>query len=215
VGSPARGAAFGRVVCSLPLVAVASALAVAWVALGAPGGALVFGVALGVAMGAIGAWGSPPWTSRWLGHAVEHTRRRRIALAVVAATAFAAAIVALSVTDQGSGRTALVMVTLAGAQVDVAMAAVAVRQWRFAPRRRTFDASVLTLAGCGLLVGYPVLGLDGRISSVVLLVVLLVPVLVVAWPLGALADRAALRRPRRRDHDREDQRMPESRNASA
>ena len=44
--------------------------------------------------------------------------------------------------------------------------------------------------------------------SVVLLVGLLAPVLAVAWPLGALADRGAR-------VDADDQRMPESRNASA
>ncbi len=104
------------------------------------------------------------------------------------------------------------MVALAVAEADVAMAAVAVRQWRFAPRRRALDATMLAVAGCGLLVGYPVLGLDGSVWSVVVLAALLVPTLIVAWPLGALAPaRPAPPSP----PDPEPQRMPESRSASA
>ncbi len=205
VGSRARGAAIERVVCSLPLVAVASALAVAWVELGSASGAVVFGATLGIAMGALAVWATPPWTSAWLAHLAERTRRRRAALAVAAVTAVGAAIVAVAVTGAASDRTTLVMIALAVAQTDVGMAAAAVRQWRFAPRRRARDAMVLAVAACGLLAGYPVLAIDGRVWSVVLLVGLLVPVLAVAWPLGALADRAVPRR--------DDQRMVESRPA--
>ena len=80
------------------------------------------------------------------------------------------------------------------------------------PRRRSLDATMLAVAGCGLLVGYPVLGLDGSVWSVVVLAALLVPTLIVAWPLGALAPaRPAPPSPR----DPERQRMPESRSASA
>ena len=202
VGCPARAVALERAAWSLPVVAAAAALAVAWAALGSPSGPVVFGASLGIAMGAVAVWASPPWTSRWLARLGEHARGRRVALAVVAALAVSGAITAVVITGRGSDRLALVMVALAGAEADVAMAAAAVRQWRFAPRRRLRDAVVLVVAGGGLLAAYPALGLDGLAWSVVVLVVLLAPVIAVAWPLGRIADRAA-------------RRTPEIRNASA
>jgi hypothetical protein len=202
VGSHTRGSALERAAWSLPVVAVAAPLAVAWAVLGSPVGAAVFGVVLGIAMGSVAAWASPPWTSRWLARLGEHRSGRRVVLSVVAILAAGGAIAAVALTETGRDRTALLMVVLAAAQADVAMAAAAVRQWRFAPRRRARDAALLVVAGGGLLAGYPVLGGDGRVWSVVLLVALLAVVLSVAWPLGALADRAA-------------QRMPERRSASA
>jgi hypothetical protein len=213
VGSRPRLPALARAAWSLPLVAVASALAVAWAALGARSGAVLFAIALGAALAAVVGWGAPPWTSRLLVHAVGGARGRRCLLAVTAAVACAAAIVAPTTTGAGASRTVMVMLGLAVAEAAVAMAALAVRQWRFAPRRRAFDATLLAVVGSGLLVVYPVLGLDGSVWSVGVLVVLLVPTLIVAWPLGVLAEAALPARPRRPDPD--PQRTPDSRNASA
>jgi len=209
VGSRPRGPELARVGWSLPLVAVASALAVAWAAAGARPGALLFAVALGGALAAVVWWGAPPWTSRALVDAVDRVRGRRVALAATAIMAVAAAMAVTVATGAGATRTVVVMLVLAGAEAVVAMAAVAVRQWRFAPRRRALDVTVLSVAGCGLLVGYPMLALDASAWSVVMLAALLAPTLIVAWPLGGLAARRAPRT------GPESQRMPKRRNASA
>jgi hypothetical protein len=214
--------ALARGAWSLPLVAVSAALAVAWGALGARAGSLLFAVALGGALTAVVWWGAPPWTSRMLARVIAGARGRRCALAASAIAACATAVVAVAATGTGETRTALVMLALAVAESVVAMAAVAVRQWRFVPRRRAFDGAVLVVIGCSLLFGYPVLGLDGRVWSAVVLIVLLVPAVIVAWPLGALAEAVVARPPAptepsdpRDPRDPDGQRMPESRSASA
>ena len=69
---------------------------------------------------------------------------------------------------------------------------------------------IAVVAALFVLVGYPMLALDASAWSVVVLAALLAPTLIVAWPLGGLAAR-----PAPRSTDRESQRMPESRNASA
>jgi hypothetical protein len=65
-----------------------------------------------------------------------------MALAALSACTVGAALVALLVVD---ARSHAGLVAAWGAQVAVASALIAVRQWRFAPRRRAVEATVLVI----------------------------------------------------------------------
>jgi hypothetical protein len=80
-------------------------------------------------------------------------------------------------------------VPLAGAVAAAltAVALIAVRQWRFDPRRRAVDATLeLAAAGAAVLV-YPSLALDGHGWALAVLLAALVISSLVAWPLALLA----------------------------
>jgi hypothetical protein len=189
LGGRDHGLALARAGWLVPVLAVAAALAVAWTVIGNATGAGLFAVCLAAALWAVAWWGAPPWASRWLRQLGTHRGGRRSVLIVTAVVSLGAAVGAL--TAEGRARNVLVALALAGAQSDVAMAAVAVRQWRFAPRRRAFAVVTLALATLVLTVAYTRLGFHGGGWSVVLLACVLAAVAGTAWPVGRLADRAA------------------------
>ena len=130
------------VLWSLPFLAGTACAAGVWATVGRVG-ALGFcvGVPLGIAIA--GAWGPAPWTSRVLIPRVSprfHTHRRA-ALLLAALGAVGAA--GFAVGAAGSARTGWALTSAALLETVVAMAALAVRFWRFAPRRRTVDVLVL------------------------------------------------------------------------
>ena len=175
------------VLWSLPFLAGAACAAGVWATVGRVG-ALGFcvGVPLGIAIA--GAWGPAPWTSRVLIPRVSprfHTHRRA-ALLLAALGAVGAAGFAVGAT--GNARTGWALTSAALLETVVAMAALAVRFWRFAPRRRTVDVLVLATSAFLSATVYLALALDGTTGSVPLAMVLVAAASFVAWPLAP--DRA-------------------------
>ncbi len=175
------------VLWSLPFLAGAACAAGVWATVGRVG-ALGFcvGVPLGIAIA--GAWGPAPWTSRVLIPRVSprfHTHRRA-ALLLAALGAVGAA--GFAVGAAGNTRTGWALTSAALLETVVAMAALAVRFWRFAPRRRTVDVLVLATSAFLSATVYLALALDGAIGSVPLAMLLVAAASFVAWPLAP--DRA-------------------------
>ena len=188
------------VLWSLPFLAGAACAAGVWATVGRVG-ALGFcvGVPLGIAIA--GAWGPAPWTSRVLIPRVSPRfhAHRRAALLLAALGAVGAA--GFAVGAAGSARTGWALTSAALLETVVAMAALAVRFWRFAPRRRTVDVLVLATSAFLSATVYLALALDGAIGSVPLAMVLVAAASFVAWPLApdrAPAARQRVRRARRR-----------------
>jgi hypothetical protein len=94
----------------------------------------------------------------------------------------------LAVGATGNARTGWALTSAALLETVVAMAALAVRFWRFAPRRRTVDVLVLATSAFLSATVYLALALDGTIGSVPLAMVLVAAASFVAWPLAP--DRA-------------------------
>jgi hypothetical protein len=157
---------WSRLLWSAPIVCAALALADTGDAVGTSGVAF-FGV--GLAAVAVGAslWGSPPWTSGVVGPWAARRAARwcQVALAAGSTLALGAAVTA-SITS--AGRAVLVPLAAAESAAVLAMAAVAVRQWRFAPARRRVDAVLVVTAACGVVLGYPVAAFAGDAWAVVL-----------------------------------------------
>jgi hypothetical protein len=149
-----------RAVWSLPFVAMAACLAAVWT----PAdrfGALVFcsGMALGIMTA--GAWGPLPWASRFAGPAAagwSPSARRHALFGLVLATV-AAAVGALAAS--GTVRIGLACATAALLELAAASAALAVRLWRFVPRRRIVELVAISVAAAMTLLVYLPLALDG------------------------------------------------------
>jgi hypothetical protein len=175
---------WSRLLWSAPLVCAALALAGTGVAIGTSG-VVCFGV--GLAALAVGAalWGSPPWTSGVVGlwAARRAVRWCRVALITSATVALGAAAVA-SVTS--AGRDVLVPLAAAASSAVLAMAAVAVRQWRFVPARRRVDAVLVVTAACVVVVGYPVVALAGDAWAILLMAAAVGIGVATAWPAARL-----------------------------
>jgi hypothetical protein len=103
-------------------------------------GASVFTLGMAGALVAAAAWGAPPWGSRHLGRwSTEHLdQHRRGLLALLVALMVFTLVASIGFDDR--------VIAVWPAQVLFAVALVAVRQWRFAPRRRWLEATAL-LAG--------------------------------------------------------------------
>jgi hypothetical protein len=146
-----------------------------------PPGAVVAIAATAVTVAAAVAWGAPPWRSRVLSARLADTPApsRRGAFAIAAVVAVAAS-GALAVSPPA--RDVLVLVAAAGAQADLAMAMLAVRQWRFAPRARVRGAAMLFVGSLSV-----VLALRATPAAVVAIVVgAVVASALAAWRLAGL-----------------------------
>ncbi|HEY7106921.1 MAG TPA: hypothetical protein VH986_10985 [Acidimicrobiia bacterium] len=180
-------ARWSRLLWTAPIVSAAIAFASVWFAIG-DGGAVVFVLALVVVAVAVSAWGAPPWNSRRLGPwSARWHGGRRAALAATALSSMACGVVALL----GPGwRDAWVGAAGGLAAGAVAMAAVGARQWRFAPRSRRRDASVLAVAALVALLVYPALALDRDVSSLAVLGAVLATSITIGLPIATRLDRA-------------------------
>ncbi len=126
---------------SLPLVAVAFAMACVWRTLG-PGGAAVFSVWLaGTALGAA-SWGSLPWKGRVLSQLSHRVllRSHRAVLVAGAIASATAAVVALAC-RAGDARTITAWFAIALGESVATATSLGVRQWRLAPRSRAVAAT--------------------------------------------------------------------------
>jgi len=172
---------------SLPFLACAACAAGGWATVGRVG-AVGFCAGIGAGIAIAGAWGPVPWTSRVLVPRLSprFLRHRRAALVVGALGAVGAAWSAAGAT--GDTRTGWALTAAALLEAVLAMAALAVRLWRFSPRRRMVDVVVLAASALLSSTVYLALALRGASGSVPLAVVLAAAASFVAWPLAP--DRA-------------------------
>jgi uncharacterized membrane protein len=161
--------------------------------------ALIGGLAMALPTAATGfadwlrlQWGSPPWRSRVLRRALRYRASPLVAvLLIVSVAAVVIAFVATATRDHALA-VACAWASVALGEAATAMAAMGVRQWRFAPRSRAVSLASL-LAVCVLLVAPVPALLTGRsVWGVILLVVLLTVVAIVARHPAARA-RAVVR----------------------
>jgi hypothetical protein len=174
----------GAVAWTLPLVGVASALAVGWAA-GDLAGAFLLVAGVVSAARAIADSGTPLWSSRRLGaSATGHGHRTRPLVVALTVLALAAAIA----TGAGAGDARIVLTSIAAAAAATlgAVAVTLARQWRFAPRRRVRDVTVALVGVVVATLVYPDRALAGDGWSVAILAMGLALALWVAWPLCGL-----------------------------
>jgi hypothetical protein len=114
---------------------------------------LVTGAFTGTLLAA--AWGPLPWSSRVVGRfAASHCAfTRRPTLVLVTAGPPTAVVVAI--VGDGTVRTTAALGAVALVELGAFAAALAVRMWRFAPRRRIVDLAVLTIAAIAAVVWLP------------------------------------------------------------
>jgi hypothetical protein len=179
---------WARLVWCVPVLTAALTCAECWRAVGAPGAPLFFAVGFGVLV--VGAtWGSPPWRSRFLGTwSDEHLgSRRRVLLVALAVASVTSMLVAVAVPAVETG--ALLAAALC-TEAALAAASIAVRQWRFAPRRRTVEGLIITAAAIAAATAAASIGPLPGAAVVFAIAVALIVALVVALPLDrALAKR--------------------------
>jgi hypothetical protein len=174
---------------SAPVLLVAALLAVAWAAVGVIGSAL-FGAGVALAVVGVAWWGAAPWGSRWLSRAMAGVAARwhRVAIgaAAVVVVSLAAATAAVS-----EGRATLALVTAAAVEIATAGALVAVRQWSFAPRRRSRALGIVSgVAVFAVLVYVPIAQADEP-AAIPLAVALIALLAGVVWPVARLLDAGA------------------------
>jgi hypothetical protein len=194
--APARRADVLRAAWSLPVVVAVVADAVAWRATGSDVAGLAFLTLVATTVRVVGRQSAPAWTSRASNRARTPAGGARVALTACALVACGLAGACLWVSDPAVPAA----LTVSATSIDVALAAGALRQWHFAPRRRLVDALVVALALGGVLGAVAPLAFAGRAGVVVAVVLVVLGMTAAAWPLAARADRAARR-----------QRRPESR----
>jgi hypothetical protein len=165
--------------------------AFAWRAIGIGGGVL-FVATLTAALAAVAAVGAVPWDGRIVGPWVarRHVRTQRSVLAALVVVALACSVAGVAVRSTGDLLVPIASVC-AGAVAAVAMNAV--RQWRFAPARRTGEAGAVLVSAVVAAAVYPRAGLDGRAGSVAILAAAVAVCAAVAWPLARRASTAATR----------------------
>jgi hypothetical protein len=171
----------GRLVWSIPICTASAFAAGLWREAGGRLWALAY-VGLAIAtLAVIAAWGAPPWGSRFLGpwSRVHLERRRRPLAAAIGSCTVAVLVVGVAVPTRW---TALSLLAASMGQGLLAIAAVAVRQWRFAPRRRAWEAAlVLTLAPTSAVVLAPTD--DLRVLWAGALLLTAAAATLIAWPL--------------------------------
>jgi hypothetical protein len=125
---------------ALPLVAFAAAVAA--------GTTFMPSLAAGVVVGVVAAaaWGPLPWSSRYVGPFASSWCSATRRPVLVLTTFGPSALVIVSVCVHGTVRASAAAGAVAVAELGVFAAALAVRLWRFAPRRRTFDVAALAIA---------------------------------------------------------------------
>jgi hypothetical protein len=125
------------------------------------------------------AWGPLPWRSRYVGRfaarSLASTRGPALVLAVVGANALTVAAVA----DES---TSLALLAVAALELGVFAAALAVRLWRFAPRRRMLDLTVLAAAAIGAIAVVLPCAEQGNIAAIPATLAISVGVTCVAAP---------------------------------
>ena len=191
-GSPRD--AWESVAWTAPLVLVAALLAPTWEVLGAPG-AVVFAAGVAGSLACVAWAGAPPWGSRFLGPVLGtrwRPRTRAVLLLLVVASVAGAAAATQVDTSRARGLCALVAASLA--ETAVALALVAVRQWRFAPAPRARSAVVLGVVTVLVVVAYIPPAFNGRGWSVAVLAGLLLVPTAIAWPVARLADSVGVAR---------------------
>jgi hypothetical protein len=136
---------------------------VAWGWVWRTGSVAAFVVAVVATLAGVVWWGTPPWRSRFLRAATAHLP----AGALVPVTALVA-LAAVTVAALGA-----VWVPIGLGESLVAVVAMGIRQWRFAPRARARDLATLLAVGALLLFAEPVLLEHHRTAGVAVLVLLL------------------------------------------
>ena len=195
----ARRRRAGRFLWGLPLVVVVAALGRVW-GFHSDAVGVVCTVAAIAAFAAAACFGALPWPSRVLSvWGARRSSRWRgaplVTAGLAAAVAAAVAVVGPSSTTQTAGFLAVAL-----AEAQVGMALLGVRQWRFAPRPRLVQtsvlasASVVVVAAAGLLTAGNVFGAVAVVAAVVATTAVALSIVDVGRPNG--------------------QRNPESRNAS-
>ena len=178
-----------------PLLAAAVAWALVWRSLGLGGGALFVGV-MSATCAATVWWGTPAWRSRVLRRAVGGMSARHIGtvLGIVAGVAVLTTVVGTAAHDRDLAR-CLAWISVGLGESAVAMAAMGVRQWRFAPRPRVVGLAGLLLATVVLASAVPALVVDGSAWAAALIIAVML--LVTALARGP-ADRARAASPNAR-----------------
>jgi hypothetical protein len=144
---PQVGSDFARLPWCVPVFAAAWLCAHAWRSIDGFGPPLFLAAGLAVLV-VVGAWGAPPWRSRYVGAWAEAclgSRRRPVLVLLVGA---GVASMLVGVVFSGVETAALVAAALC-TQATLAVAAVAVRQWRFVFRRRVAQVLIVMIAAIG------------------------------------------------------------------
>jgi hypothetical protein len=176
-----------RFLWAAPLVIAVAALGRV-AGIGTGGAAVVSGVVVVVAIMAAACFGALPWPSGGLGRWGARRRGtvRRFALATAAAVALGAVVVALG--GSGSSAHAAGFVAVAAAELEVGMALLAVRQWRFAPRPRAVQTATLTAASVAALAASGAIAAGELLGGAAIVVVVAVAT-VVGAPLARIGQR--------------------------
>jgi hypothetical protein len=177
-----------------PLLAAAVAWALVWRSLGLGGGAL-FVVVMVATFAAAVSWGTPAWRSRVLKIAIAGGSARHVGV-VLWITAGAAALVTAigAAAHDRELAAALAWVSVGMGESAVAMSAMGVRQWRFAPRPRAVGLAGLLLVTLVLASAVPTLVVDGSAWAAPLMIVSMLLVTAIARGPAARARAAAPRR---------------------
>lgn len=177
-----------------PLLAASVAWALVWRSLGLGGGALFVGV-MSATFAAAVWWGTPAWRSRVLARAVRGVSARRIGtvLWVIAGVTVLTTVVGTAAHDRDMAR-ALAWISVGLGESAVAMAAMGLRQWRFAPRPRAVGLAGLLLATVVLASAVPALVIDASAWATALVVAVMLLVTAIARGPAARA-RAASPKP--------------------
>jgi hypothetical protein len=176
------------VVWTLPLVALGAALGSAAHPFDGRG-ALAAAVAAGVALAAVATGGAPVWRSRRLARVVPSTGSAPSLAITLATLAAVGASVAVGVVDDHHAVWACVAV--ACVQVELGIVLALVRQWRFAPRRRAFDAASVVVASAAAVLATDALEAQKPWAFVLVAVTMLVGASVARPLLRITADRGA------------------------
>jgi hypothetical protein len=198
VGAPGTGflVATAAGVAYLAIVAITDrrswwsvALVLYAAAIGAAGAGGEVVVVAGIALAA--AWGPLPWRSRYVGafaaRRLASTRAPTAVLVVVGANALAIA----AIVDES---TALALLAVAALELGVFAVALAVRLWRFAPRRRILDLTFLAVAAIGAVAVVP-WAQQGNVAAVPATLAITIVLACVAAPLAKEMSRTAPGRP--------------------
>jgi hypothetical protein len=168
-----------------PVLVLAACLGRAWGILGRLG-APMFCIVMIAALFVAGAWGPLPWPSRLVGPRSARARRAPRRVTLLGLGIGAVAIACVTVAMDGTPRVVGALTTTALLEVEVAMAAFAVRIWRFAPRRRVADVVTLVVIGSVALGIYLPLALDALAFSIVFAALCVIAAGIVAWPLAVI-----------------------------
>jgi hypothetical protein len=148
---------------TLPVVALGAGAARLW-ALTDRFGALAFVAVVVSALVFAARVAPPPWPSRLL----AHVRPRPVRLVVDALAAFTIVCAVAATFVGGSGGSDFAVVTAAALEASVVVAVFAVRMWRFAPRRRQVDVTLLmAIAVLGVIVVPELAPLAGTVGALV------------------------------------------------